>query len=201
MRKCPICRWQGPKFTKGPNSEKFCPKCKSRSRHRHIWHALRQYKLAAKIRGAKILLVGGSQVEVNILNGASAIERMSYVNPNHGHTRLDLADMHPYHKGEFHFVFACHVLEHVQRLSQGLEEVHRVLKPRGSAIFCVPLSRREKSRFRERSDRGGHWWLIGNDWNESYEAAGFTVVTSSGRSCPEAFGVKPDNMVSVCTRK
>jgi hypothetical protein len=75
-----------------------------------------------------------------------------------------------------------------------------VLRPGGHAVFCVPIPRRPKSIMRGQPDRQGHWWLIGRDWQDCYEAAGFRVRTSSGRSCPKEFGVKPDNLVSVCTR-
>lgn len=197
--KCPICGWRGPEFTAGPRSEKFCPKCKSRARHRHIRHALAQFKLVGKIHGAEVLCVGASQAEVNIFAGARMIERISGTNPNHG-IILDLADMHLFRDKQFDFVLACHVLEHVKKLSKGVEEVYRVLKPGGVALFCVPIARRKKSAMRAYADRQGHWWLVGEDWDEVYVSAGFAVAASMGHDCPEALGVKPNNRVTVCTR-
>lgn len=198
--KCPICGWVGPEFSPGPKSEQFCPKCKSRARHRHIRHALAQYKLLSKIRGAEVLCVGCSQVEVNIFNGAKIIERISKTNPNHGSVMLDLANLHLFRDSQFDFLLACHVLEHVQKLSKGIEEAYRVLKPGGAAIFCVPISRRKKSIMRAASDRMGHWWLVGDDWDDCYVAAGFSVAASMGHECPASFGVKPNNKISICKR-
>jgi len=42
--------------------------------------------------------------------------------------------------GEFDFVFACHVLEHVfpHEVKQALKEFHRVLKTGGTALIFVP---------------------------------------------------------------
>lgn len=147
-----------------------------------------------------MLLVGGSQVEAKMLAEARYVERMTGQNPNHGRVHLDLADMHLFQDGSFDLVMACHVLEHVHRLSKGLEEVYRVLRKGCSAVFCVPIPRRAKTIAFERADRQGHWYSVGRDWPDAYRDTGFEVRESKGTDCPVSYGVRAENIVSVCTR-
>jgi SAM-dependent methyltransferase len=161
---------------------------------------LREYGLTKQIAGNHVLLVGGSRVEGTLFKKAKYVERMTGKNPNHGSVHLDLADMHILLNESFDLVFACHVLEHVQKLSAGLKEVHRVLKPGRSAVFCVPIARRKKSKFLGRADRQGHWYAVGRDWSDAYEAAGFSVHESLGSDYPAEYGIKAENKISICTR-
>lgn len=198
--KCNICQWSGPAFRAGPRSEKLCPKCGSRARWRHMKYALAQYKLHRHVRGGNVLLVGGSQVEQNVLGDAAFVERISLTNPNHARIIADLADLSLFPNKCMDLVWACHVLEHVRELSNAMSEVYRVLRPGRSAVFCVPIPRRDKSKFKDHADRQGHWWAVGRDWPDAYTAAGFKVRESYGTDCPSSLGVKRDNLVSVCTR-
>ena len=192
---CNICGWSGPAFKPGPRGEKFCPECRSRSRWRHIKHWLDAS--FTKLTGS-VLLVGASNVEESIYKSMKRRVCISGVNPNHG-TIMDLSDL-KLKDASFDIVHACHVLEHVEKLSKGLEEVRRVLKPHGIAIFCVAIPRRAKSKMRGKPDKQGHWWLIGKDWSDCYTAAGFHVAHSRGRDCPSGIEVNPDNHIDICEK-
>ncbi|MFB3239118.1 methyltransferase domain-containing protein [Aeromonas salmonicida] len=45
----------------------------------------------------------------------------------------------PFSDGQFDFVFASHVLEHIPDDRKALSEIHRILRPNGIAILPVPV--------------------------------------------------------------
>jgi len=147
----------------------------------------------------RVLLVGTCGAEMMIYR-KSKCKRISGVNPKHGQI-MDLADL-KFKSGSFDLVHACHVLEHVEKLSKAMEEVYRVLQPKGAALFCVPIPRRPKSIMRSKPDKQGHWWLVGDNWPQVYKEAGFKVVTHYGRdSNPNKHGIKADNRVDLCIKE
>lgn len=53
--------------------------------------------------------------------------------------KLDICDMHTLPNDRFDFVVCSHILEHVSSPESALRELHRILKPGGSAIVMVPI--------------------------------------------------------------
>ena len=190
--------WQVVQEARG---KQVCPECKSKGRHRHISWVLKELKLKPAQK-SKALLIGGSAAELQMVESLEFdfVERMTLDNPSHGRVHLDMANMHLFTMKEFDLIVACHVLEHVRYLNQGLLEAYRALKPGGYAIFCVPRATRNKTQGRTEPVPPGHWWKIGRDWFTYYKNVGFRLRESYGRDCPEAYGVKHDNLVSICMK-
>lgn len=51
---------------------------------------------------------------------------------------LALADALPFRDGSFDEVYASHVLEHVPKIEDVIQEIHRILKPKGVLTAVVP---------------------------------------------------------------
>ncbi|WP_208646982.1 class I SAM-dependent methyltransferase [Buttiauxella warmboldiae] len=52
--------------------------------------------------------------------------------------KVDIQDL-PFADQQFDFIFASHVLEHIQDDMKAISEIHRILKPGGIAILPVPI--------------------------------------------------------------
>ena len=52
--------------------------------------------------------------------------------------KVDLTDL-PFSDSSYDFVFASHVLEHIQNDHDALAEIKRVLRPGGIAVLPVPI--------------------------------------------------------------
>lgn len=87
----------------------------------------------------------------------------------------------------FDVVVCCHVIEHVENDAQALQEIYRVIKPKGFAVLQVPLALNLEKTLEDKKDRTpkqrkvaygqvDHIRLYGLDYFERLQAAGFRVV-------------------------
>ena len=121
-----------------------CPKCLSSDRDRRFWqffepqiknnisilHVAPEYPLSMAIK----LMQKNHQINYQCIDKRTN----GYYYPkwvkNGDITALDFPSKH------FDWVIANHVLEHILDLETALNEVKRVLKPKGKAVFMVPMS-------------------------------------------------------------
>lgn len=103
----------------------------------------------------------------------------------------------PFDSCYFATVFSNCVLEHIQNLSSMLSEIHRVLKPKGFFVATVMTNEWEKNLFGSLilGDRYKNWMrrkqvhrnlLSSQEWDSSFNRAGFTVVKKIGYLSPAA---------------
>src|SRR5690606_18123730 len=86
----------------------------------------------------------------------------------------------------FDVIFCNHVLEHVENDQKALNELFRVMKPKGWGIFQVPIRYQLEKTFedptitdrKERIEKFGqydHVRVYGKDYYDTLEKAGFKV--------------------------
>lgn len=137
---CNICGWRGRHFLSYLHRHVLCPQCGSQIRHRLIAAALAPGGPAAslRLRGASVLHLSPEYCLSLIVRPlATRYVRADYSTPD-GDIRLDMTDMSSVDSASFDVVIACDVLEHVSDDRAALHEVHRVLRPAGTAILSVP---------------------------------------------------------------
>lgn len=141
-RECNVCGWQGRKFY--PNTgvgyherDTVCPGCLSLDRHRSL--------LALLVAETDLFGGGRRAVEVAPSPGFEALMRSQ---PDLDYTSFDLAPFameqdditamsYPTESVDYFICF--HVLEHLPSDAPAIAEIHRVLRPGGSAVLQVPL--------------------------------------------------------------
>jgi len=139
---CNVCGWQGRKFY--PNTgtgyhEKttVCPGCLSLDRHRSL--------LALLLAETDMFGGGRRVVEVAPSPGFEALMRSQ---PDMDYTSFDLLAFAmernditamSYATDSIDYFICFHVLEHLPQDAPAISEIHRVLKPGGTAVLQVPL--------------------------------------------------------------
>jgi SAM-dependent methyltransferase len=99
--------------------------------------------------------------------------------------RGDITQMH-YQDNMADYLLCFHVLEHIKDEGLALSEIHRVLKPGGSAILQVPIDWQvEKTReYPAPNPRDvGHVRRYGRDFPQLVSASGFKVTEVSATEC------------------
>lgn len=139
---CPICAYRGPFITLKariePRRHARCPRCGSLERHRL------QYLVACEALSRR------DAAAMDALHFApEPFFRRIFGGWFRSYTTADLdagdvehqADLRclPFADDTFDFIFAAHVLEHVDEDTKALAEIARVLRPNGIAILPVPI--------------------------------------------------------------
>ncbi len=216
---CPCCGWRLRAFTNGGTSFKvralsYCPRCDSKARHRRDWLYLRE--------------------ETNLFSDRL---RLFHVAPNYGLSRrfarmpnLDYVGVDirpgrnirlgmdlvapPLLSGTFDAAICIHVLEHIRKDRQAMQEIYRLLKPGGWALISVPI-RLNQETFEDPSvtsgkerkrlfGETGHVRYYGHDLAERLEECGFQVHLDLGKeveqSTREKYGLRDDENIFFCTK-
>ncbi len=180
-RECNVCEWQGRNFY--PNTgtgyherDTVCPGCLSLDRHRSL--------LALLLARTDVFGGGRRVVEVAPSPGFEALMRAQ---PDVDYTSFDLAPfaMEQHDITAMNFIddsvdyFICfHVLEHLPQDAPAITEIHRVLRPGGTAVLQVPLDW-DAERTREYSAPDprecGHVRRYGRDFADKIAAPGLSV--------------------------
>ncbi len=140
--RCNVCNWSGAQFypNTGPGYHEpatTCPGCGSLDRHRSL--------VALLASSTSCFAPGTRVVEVAPMRGFEALVRQQ---PGVHYTSFDLA-RHAMERGDITAMrfegdsvdyFVCfHVLEHIAEEGKALAEIHRVLRPGGTAVVQVPV--------------------------------------------------------------
>ncbi len=118
----------------------------------------------------------------------------------------------PFPEGQFDWIICNHVLEHIQEDSIAMRELHRVLKPGGSAILQVPISRKIDKTYEDRTiqsseerekhfGQNDHVRVYGNDYPKRLESAGFEVEEFTPTRSQLRSGLNPREVVFYCHKK
>jgi SAM-dependent methyltransferase len=103
--------------------------------------------------------------------------------------KVDICDM-PFESGTYDFIFASHVLEHIQDDRRAIKEIRRVLRPNGIAILPVPIvSDKTVEYFKSNPFEEGHVRAPGTDYFERYKEHFGRVEVYGSHSFPAAYQV------------
>jgi GT2 family glycosyltransferase/SAM-dependent methyltransferase len=209
---CNVCGWTGRAFypNTGPGYHDravLCPGCISLDRHRSL--------LALLLSETRIFNGAQRVVEVAPMRGFEALMRsqpdMDYVSfdlERHAMERGDITAMR-YDTDSVDYFLCFHVLEHIADDGAAVKEIHRVLRPGGTAVLQVPLDWHvEQTREYGAPDprEVGHVRRYGRDFSDRLAQVGlevhhrsvltvlpFDTVTWFGLSPePVFFAIKPD---------
>lgn len=170
----------------GSDVENFeCPACGCHDRERHLYLYLKATGLLDALRGARVLHFAPEAHLQRLIAAAGPAHylRADLMPARPGVQKLDLTAIN-LPDGQFDFVFANHVLEHVGDDAKALREILRVLRPGGQAILQTPYSARlpsklEDPRIRSEAERlqaygqEDHCRLYGADFADRVTGFGF----------------------------
>lgn len=135
---CPLCDFHGAFMAVRGRPHAQCPQCLSLERHRL------QFVMLKKVfadRDAKKMTALHFAPEACLRPHMSAMfgnyQTADLYNKNVDH-QVDIQSL-PFADEMYDFIFASHVLEHVQNDIKALHEIKRVLRPNGIAIIPVPI--------------------------------------------------------------
>jgi SAM-dependent methyltransferase len=139
---CPICTKSFRKFLPygriNPRPNALCPNCLSLERHRLIWLYLKE-KTNFFNHKQHVLHIAP---EGCFIYPFQEIHQDQYITADIesplAKVKMDIHKI-PFAPNTFDVVLCNHVLEHVQDDLKALEEIERVLKPKGFAILQVPF--------------------------------------------------------------
>lgn len=140
---CPVCKHTYRKFlpygrlsASRPNA--LCPGCLSLERHRMIWYYIK-HNTSFFSQSQSMLHIAP---EYPFISRFKQLSHLKYIT---GDLESPLADVKldvleiPFENEAFDIVFCNHVLEHIPDDAKAMQEIYRILKPKGWAILQVPL--------------------------------------------------------------
>jgi SAM-dependent methyltransferase len=191
--KCNVCGWEGRAFADDiwhPGT--VCPECGSQVRHRMLAAAFDGLSAVpgldeqSFLSGKTVLhFAPERQLRERIRRAASRYVSADF-DRGDCDLKLDISAMPEVPDSSYDVLIACDVLEHVPDDFAAFREIHRVLKPEGSAILTVPqmdppsrtdedpLVKTEDERER-RFGQKDHVRMYGDDFPDRLRAPGFTL--------------------------
>jgi SAM-dependent methyltransferase len=183
---CPCC---GGRFTVfdsyGVDENVECPRCLSHPRHRLLWLFFeREGRELIEGRAAFLHIAPEECLEARF-RAVPTLEYLTADLTRPAMAHFDIAAV-PYADDTFDVILCSHVLEHVADDRRALRELHRVLRPGGSAIVLVPLGS-DAETFEDATitspekreaafGQFDHMRRYGQDFPKRLEEAGFRVA-------------------------
>ena len=184
---CPLCGRTFSRFMPGregrPNA--VCPACGSEERHRALWLWLTE---RSGLTGRSLALLHLAP-EFTLERRLRSLPDIDYLTadleaPN-AMVHFDVTAI-PYDQGSFDAIICSHVLEHVPDDRAAMNELRRVLRPGGWAVFLVPIDLDSETTLEDPAvvtpeQRLEAYWatdhvrLYGRDFTDRLRAAGFDV--------------------------
>jgi SAM-dependent methyltransferase len=181
-RECPCCggrfRRMGRRRIAGFGG--ICPRCRSHRRHRAIVLLLARGELS----GRRLLHFAPEPLFDRFFAERPEFERVTADLYAPADLRLDITDM-DLPDDSFDLILCSHVLEHVRDDGAAISELHRVLRPGGTALILTPY-RPNRPTYEDPSitaplarmvafGQHDHVRIYGNDLPQRLRAAGFEV--------------------------
>ena len=191
---CPICSYTGPFIDTGPTSCRMfddqCLWCGALSRHRLQYCALTEFFRTYDCRG-KSAIHFAPEIQlsryIRHIRRRFAIYHTADLNPQGVDFRADLRDL-PFGDRSYDFLYASHVLEHIDDDQRALSEIRRVLRPGGVAILPVPIIGAKTVEYPYPSPAEAfHVRAPGVDYFDRYAAAFNHVEVKSSQDYPASF--------------
>ena len=188
---CPICYYRGyfEDVSPATGRRKFCrcPMCGSAERQRLQKLVLDQILNTIDTAQLKVLHFAPkaffeSYFRKKFLSYLSADLLMDRVD-----VKCDICNL-PFSNNEFDFVFASHVLEHIQDDLSALNEIKRILKPGGIAILPVPVVNKITIEYPQPNEQeSGHVRAPGEDYFLRYKKVFSQVKIFSSSDFPKKY--------------
>jgi len=115
-----------------------CPNCKALERHRLQYLVLTKVLETLPISSMDMLHVAPERFFKSFFSAKFGSYDTADKTRNDVDYNFGLEDI-PFENERYDFIFASHVLEHIQEDWKALAEIKRILKPNGIAILPVPL--------------------------------------------------------------
>lgn len=170
---CPICGYFGPFVDISPSTglrrHAKCFRCGSLERHRLqklvLDKIFEDYNPSAK----RILHFAPEAFFEEYLRNLFKDYLSADLERNDVDVKCDMTSL-PFMNDEFDFVYASHVLEHIQNDLQAISEVKRILKPDGIAILPVPIHSKTTVEYSEPNPMESfHVRSPGEDYYDRYQ--------------------------------
>lgn len=190
---CPICDYRGPflaQWSEGRmRPHALCPSCGAAERHRLQQLVLGRIAAVRSFSRWSVLHVAPEPFFRKLFRRAFGRYTSLDLNGRQAEHRADLRHL-PFPNQSFDFVFASHVLEHVQEDRQALGEIGRVLRPGGIAVVPVPiLGTRTIEYGAPNPHEAGHVRAPGMDWFDRLPAHFRRVDLYDSTAFPDEFQV------------
>jgi SAM-dependent methyltransferase len=139
---CNMCGWSGKHFypNTGPGyyeRHSMCPGCRASDRYRSLYEVLRRHTSAFEA-DSRVVEVAPLRSLEQIFLSYPDVNYVSFDIERHAMERGDITHMQ-YSDDSVDWFICFHVLEHISQEEAALDEIHRVLRPGGSALFQVPI--------------------------------------------------------------
>lgn len=184
---CPICNYHGPFY--GVNTEKHehCPKCGANERIRLQYLVVERLRRTYQLSKMSVLHFAPERALQAYFRGIfQQYHSADLVNPQVDH-QADLLNL-PFGNQSYDFVFASHVLEHIENDQKAMSEIRRVLRPGGIAILPVPIvSVKTIEYVAPNPDECGHVRAPGPDYFERYAQHFSKIEIFSSSDFPEEY--------------
>lgn len=170
---CPICDYQGSFIDVNPKTgyRKYsrCPQCGSAERHRLQKLVLERIFKELSFQKNKILHFAPESFFQSYFQDRFEKYISCDLYRDDVTIQGDITNL-PFADNEFDFIFASHVLEHIQNDMEALKEIKRVLKPKCVAILPVPVVSEQTIEYPEPNPHEtNHVRACGKDYFERYK--------------------------------
>jgi len=188
---CPICEYRGPfvdfhSFA-GVRKHAICPKCGALERHRLQYLVLTKALRNWQTSEMKMLHFAPEEFLTPLLRkrfGKYETADLFMKGVDH---KVDILDL-PFADGTYDFVFASHVLEHIDNDGKAVQEIRRILKGNGLAILPVPVVCEKTIEYAEPNpSEAGHVRAPGMDYYDRYKQYFNEVEIYASDSFPEIY--------------
>jgi len=135
---CPLCDYHGELISFRGRPYAQCPRCLSLERHRLQFSVLQKLlnkEIMQRMSALHFAPEPGMRVFFDEHFGSYKTADLTMGDVDY---QVDIQSL-PFPDGQFDFVFASHVLEHIPDDRKALSEIHRILRPNGIAILPVPV--------------------------------------------------------------
>lgn len=196
----------------------MCPVCKTGDVNRLIYLYLSKYVLNNK-NTYSVLDIAPVKIIKDKLKSESQVKkyRSADLYSELADDNIDITDMKIYKKNTYDLIICSHVLEHVEKDNIALNEIYRVLKPKGTAILMVPINLKVNKSIEgiPTNSEIERWKLYGqgdhvrqyskNDFKNRIKSAGFKLkqITMSDFSEKEFFihGISKKSVLYVARKQ
>jgi SAM-dependent methyltransferase len=138
---CVICDFKASDWVHLPNHDLLCPNCGSLARDRRLWKLVKENYIKNDIQildfSPSRPLFRKWKKEKNIKHIASDLSGNFIADVAYDITEITEQD------NQFDLIICYHILEHVMDDVKAMKELHRVLKPNGTALIQTPFKEGE----------------------------------------------------------
>jgi SAM-dependent methyltransferase len=190
---CPICGYEGPfanfRSFAGFRRYAICPQCDGLERHRLQYLVVMDALSVLSGQELKMLHFAPEKSFKQMFSRRFTKYETADLFMEGVDHKVDMQDL-PFEDGSYDFVFASHVLEHIQDDRKAIKEIRRVLRPNGIAVLPVPIVCDKTIEYPEANQfEAGHVRAPGLDYFERYKEYFGRVEVHGSNSFPQKYQI------------